>query len=868
MNPKRRTYVTLAPYSVHPTASAGWGLSNIVHALETIVTAPITAPYNIGKSAASGDWGAAAGYVFDPGGVASAANTLSDGKLKEWGSWVGNKAGDGALWLYEHDPVFQLGYKLASGENVWVALQETGTIVLSDVKIFGPYVAYIPGIGTAAGMALAAGIALASGKRLDEIAIEAARGAIPPGPALMAFDAANALVHGKGLEGAAIEALKGELPEEARGAVDAAMSILQGGNVLEATIGAVRDALPPEAKVALDTGVAIAKGKKVTEAIEDGVRGILPPEYQAVFDAARDIANGKNVLEVAINTARAELPPDARKILDIGVTIAKGGSVQDVLISAARAAIPDEYVQYFDLAMSLTHTDKSQVIAAIKAQIPPGTSPDQVYAMAKGAMGAGASASTGGMTHVGMGVIVNVALETAIASAKAQLPDDALVRAAFDAGVQIVRGKSLEDVAAAVAADVVPPEYQDALNKGVSATKAVIHGDNLGDVAYNTFKDQLPPEMQGYAELGLGLVKGEKSVDAALAAAKALIPENLLPAYDAAIGLASPTASFRDKLYADVKAQISPGQTLQDAQAQAMDLANRLFPTDVIDSARASLSSPELQAAFDTVRELVKGKAVGQIASDIVKEWIPEQYKDTFRKAAAIADHANPSEIALSVMRSQVPMSVQHSIDGAAAVFKGKAPEEMARDPLAADVISAVMAKKRESGEIPQLPGTALNRINIDSIMNKGAIDLRADLRQAVSARIAGFGMELNRNISFASDSIQKNREVVQQMKAVDPEEAKFNQLLQDIANRRVALGDANPYQGPAFDPGFQELLDKLVAKKINAKKPKTQALVATNDASAATSWMLPVAAVAVVGIGGGAYYWMKKHPRAKGKTR
>jgi len=845
-----RHYVTLFPYQARPTASAGWKWRTVLRAGETLITAPVTATYDVGKD------------------VASAVNQLSGGKLAQWGSWVGHEAGSGAKWLYDHDPVFQLGYKLATGENVWIALKETGTLTLGDVKIFGPYVAYIPGIGTAAGMALAAGVALASGKRLDEIAIEAARGAIPPGPALMAFDAANALVHGEGLEGAALDALKGELPEEAQGSIDAVIAIVKGGNVEEAVLGAVREALPPEAQVALDTGIAIAKGKKVADAIEDGVRGLLPPEYQAVFDAARDIANGQNVLEVAIQTARAELPPEAQSILDVGVTLAKGGSVQDVLIAAARAAIPSDYVQYFDLAMNLRNTDISGAVAAIKAQIPAGTPADQAYIMAKQAMGANASAATGatiatgGFASVGFSTVVNNALEAAIATARAQLPADPIVQSAFDAGVQIVRGRSLEDIAAAVAADAVPDQYQDALKKGVAATKAVVNGDNLGDVAYKTFHDQLPQEAQGYAELGLGLVKGEKSINAALAAAKAAMPQELMGAYDAVMQLASPDAPFRDQLATDVKAQITPGQSLQDAQAQASDLASRLIPAQPFDDARASLPSPTLQTAFDGLLKLAKAKIAGDLSADIVKGWIPDSFKDVYQKAASIADHANPSDVAIAVMRSQVPMKVQHAIDGASAVFKGKAPEEIANDPYITDAIARVMAQKRANGEIPPLLSD-LTKETVHSAAANNIANMRNSLMASMTTRVGGLSnlgtLTINETATQGSNLSGVRHDIVAAASALDLDTAKFDQTIQTIANRRVALGAGNPYKGPAFDPGFEKILNDEIQKKLAAaaaKKASSQMLV---GGSTSYGWMIPVAAIAVAG---GAYYWMKKHPR------
>lgn len=47
---------------------------------------------------------------------------------------------------------------------------------------------FVPGIGPAAGAALAFTIALGKGKSLKESALAGARGALPPGPAQMAFD--------------------------------------------------------------------------------------------------------------------------------------------------------------------------------------------------------------------------------------------------------------------------------------------------------------------------------------------------------------------------------------------------------------------------------------------------------------------------------------------------------------------------------------------------------------------------------------------------------------------------------------------------------------------------------------------------------
>lgn len=770
-------------------------------------------------------------------GVASAINTIGEA-FATAGKWIGENVGAGAVWLWEHDPIMQLGYKIATGENVWKALMAVGAIIAEDLRIFGPYLAYIPGVGTAAAMAIAAGVALANGKSLTEIAIETMRGAIPPGPALTAFDTANALLHGKSITEAALEALHKEYPA-AYTAVTAAVAIAQGGSITEAALSIVRDQLPespPELRGAFDAGVSIAKGKRVQDALIDGIRASLPAGYQEAFDVAQAVANGKNLVAVAVDQAMRQLPAEARPYADVAISIVKGAKVTDVLISAARAAIPAEYVRYFDMAMNLENVDTAAVTAAVLAQIPKNTPAADVYAVAKrlqalpsatGATGVeryphaaiifGPSAPRAGAS-VGAAAIVNEALNIAIETLRAQLPSDPDVQAAFQIGVDIIRGKSIERVAMEVAKSYVPAEYQEAYATGAKVAEAAISGENLGDIGLETIMANLPESARPYADLAAQLVQSSKSFDAAITAARALLPEDVVAAFDGAMAIAAKGASYRAAAVDAVRTALTVGQDPGAAFNQAVSLAKAQIPTSFIDELRAKVvgsiedASAALKAAFDQGVELAKSKAIQDIAMEVLKGYIPDEYKTTYQKVVNFTSGAPTSDTMLNVLRAQVPAAGQHVVDSATALFKGVAPENIASDTLVSSVVAHVTAYKRSiEGAIPKLPSAPPKR----RLMNATPISRAA----------APVGVVDRQSLRVATVGATPRDPSVTVVIAPSPEDfIVYEQSVNDIAQRRAALGAANPYTGEPLDPIFQAAINERV-EELQAK-PKSNGVL------------------------------------------
>jgi hypothetical protein len=885
-------------------ASVGGLLGDIFH---TVVNAAV-APVNVAIDVAQGDFGDAGADLLDPGRVrdTESAQKVAEGavwvggKIAIAGAWVYEHGGDAAVWLYEHDPILQFGAKVLDGENVWDALKETGAIILQDIAIFGPYAAYIPGLGTAAAMCIAAGVALANGKRITDILISAARGAIPPGPALMAFDAANCLIHGGGLGDAAIAALKGELPEEMGGLVDGINSMLQGGSLSDAVLTSVRGALTDDAmKAAFDAGLAIARGKRVQDALLDGVRGVLPPEYQAIYDQARAVANGKNVFDAVIDGVIAELPPEAQKYAKLAARVAKGEKVITVLMDAALALIPGDYAQYFKLAMDLLHANTADAVKVVLAKIPAGTAPEQALDIARQAQSGGRSlalgasvihrlgpvAFTGGVepkrtfkqvgygAAVGASAVVSASLEAAIKVARAKIPamvkeakgsasDLQLAYTAFDAGVKIVRGQSVEAIAMAAAKQYVPEEYKKTFDTAAAVTKRAVNGDNLGDVALDTFRSSLPPEALQYADLGLGLVKGERSQAALLKAARLAVPANLQSAFDAALVLTDEKADFRTTIVATVRSQIPNGTTPEQAFTQAVDFAKAAIPDAAVEKARAAVGTlAGSMDLFNQAVDLAKNVVSQQVAIEVLKDLVPQSYQDAYHQAATIASHANPSAVVIGALRSQLPLDHQHAVDGTSALFRGGAPESQLEDPLLSGIFARVLAYKRFTKEIP--PVLLLNR---DALSGSAQTLLDERRRMAASMRMVNVGGLIGEDPPLRAPSLVIPAEPA-------PEEfEQFNQALHDIALRRASLGVTNKYQG-TLDPWVRMTLFELarsyqktlphnesltVKKAIAAAKTAPQGLASPAAAEASSTKYLFLGGAAVV-VAGGALYWKKR---------
>jgi nucleoid-associated protein YgaU len=116
-------------------------------------------------------------------------------------------------------------------------------------------------VGAPISAGLAAASALGRGESLQDIALEAARGAIPGGPAgKLAFDAAVGLARGQDLSDAAVAAAREALPggPAAKAAFDAGLAVARRQNTSPDQVSVIRDALAPDTQGIFDEAVNAA----------------------------------------------------------------------------------------------------------------------------------------------------------------------------------------------------------------------------------------------------------------------------------------------------------------------------------------------------------------------------------------------------------------------------------------------------------------------------------------------------------------------------------------------------------------------------------------------------------------------------------
>ena len=158
--------------------------------------------------------------------------------------------------------------------------------VRGEVRRYGPtalrgastVASFMPGVGTGVAAGLAGAAAVAEGRRLQEIAKQAAMGAVPGG-----------------------------------------------------ALG----------RAAVEAGYGVATGKRVDRALLAGARQAVPggPAGQALFDASLAVARGKRpdraVKQAAVKMAMQQVPPQYRKLASAGIAVAQGQRVDRALMGAA-----------------------------------------------------------------------------------------------------------------------------------------------------------------------------------------------------------------------------------------------------------------------------------------------------------------------------------------------------------------------------------------------------------------------------------------------------------------------------------------------------------------------------------------------------
>lgn len=185
------------------------------------LVADAAADFHAENDASDGDDDASGVSVEDAQGWYQAAVDAgamhADGEAAEDFA-LGMRTGDAGFFKKAFKKLKKAASRVAStvGKVIRVAAPLTG--VLKTVA------AFVPGAGTAVSAALSAADSLAQGKSLSQIAVDAAKGALPGGPlAQGVFNAAVQVARGRNLTEAAIAAARANVPPTALATFDMAM---------------------------------------------------------------------------------------------------------------------------------------------------------------------------------------------------------------------------------------------------------------------------------------------------------------------------------------------------------------------------------------------------------------------------------------------------------------------------------------------------------------------------------------------------------------------------------------------------------------------------------------------------------------------
>ena len=194
------------------------------------------------------------------------------------------------------------------------ALTSAGRDLLSVVKTAAPFIqlgmSFVPGVGTVAAAAIGAGISLASGRRITDVFIDAAVGAMPGGALAQIAVRTSAKI---------------------------VASIAYGDRVDAAFAEALRAGIPVEARAAFDMGLATVQGKRIQDLVEAGARS-LSPEAVVVLRAARE---GK--IDADALGALAARAPDANVRSALGVISDYGRQGQNLGEAAVWASMRSNF---------------------------------------------------------------------------------------------------------------------------------------------------------------------------------------------------------------------------------------------------------------------------------------------------------------------------------------------------------------------------------------------------------------------------------------------------------------------------------------------------------------------------------------------
>lgn len=176
-------------------------------------------------------------------------------------------------------------------------------------------VSFIPGVGQGVSAGMAAAAALGRGQSVRDIALQAARGAIPGGPvAQAAFDVAVGAVRGQRIDRAALGAVREQLPggEAARAAFDAGVALAEGKRLDSTAAAAMRNELGRSGRDVFDRAVRAAN---VRRGFPSRDQIVFPGLGRAESSVARALATQPGFRGLRLNqiASRMSLPTQAAR---------------------------------------------------------------------------------------------------------------------------------------------------------------------------------------------------------------------------------------------------------------------------------------------------------------------------------------------------------------------------------------------------------------------------------------------------------------------------------------------------------------------------------------------------------------------------
>jgi hypothetical protein len=217
---------------------------------------------------------------------------------------------------------------------------------VKSAKTVAPYVqtvmSFVPGIGTGISAGLGGALALAEGQPISEAFIQAAKAAIPGGPAAQAaFSVATGAIQGKSIDTIALNALPIGPTEKAallRG-LSAAKALAAGQRVDQVLLDQALRSLPPAAAKAVQAGVAIAQAKNLQQGVRNAAGSALSlaSANSAAVRAAQQFQRGARTPQVVQAMQRGLV---AKQALASIVRQSQAGHPQAANVVRALQAMP------------------------------------------------------------------------------------------------------------------------------------------------------------------------------------------------------------------------------------------------------------------------------------------------------------------------------------------------------------------------------------------------------------------------------------------------------------------------------------------------------------------------------------------------